>query len=299
MATQAQIDDTFNYMDELFRESFGDHADLTCALFDGDLSKTLEEAQRDKHRMILDALRVGRGSRVLDVGCGWGPLLVALRERGAHGTGITLSTAQWEACRRGGLDCHLMDWRDVEPDTFGGFDGVTAVGSMEHFCSPEEYVAGLQDEVYRRFFDLCSRLLPMGGRVYVQSMVWGPHVPAYGDISLHAPKDSNEYKTAMLGVFYPGAFGAFGVEHYIRCAAPHFREVSRSDGRLDYIETMNRWAAWSDWTPRKLLMASKLIWPYLTRPTFRQQVAAFLASNNTECFRREILTLCRLVLEKT
>lgn len=298
MATRPQIEETFNYMDEIFRESFGDHADLTCAFFDGDYGKSLEQAQRDKHALILDGLRVGPGARVLDVGCGWGPLLTAIAERGARGVGITLSSRQHDACRRGGLESHLMDWRDVTPETFGPFDAVAAVGSMEHFCSPEEYEAGEQDRVYQRFFRLCSDLLPVGGRVYVQSMVWGPNVPAYEAISLDAPQGSNEHLTAMLGEFYPGAFGAFGADHYVRCAVPSFEEVSRSDGRLDYIETMERWDAYREFSVKKLWFASKLIWPYLTDPKFRRKVAALFASTNQECFRREILTLARLIFEK-
>jgi cyclopropane-fatty-acyl-phospholipid synthase len=298
MATQAQIEETFNYMDEIFRASFGEHADLTCAFFDGDFGKSLEQAQRDKHRLIQDALRVQAGSRVLDVGCGWGPLLSALRLRGAHGVGITLSTRQHETCLRGGLESHLMDWREVTRETFGTFDAIAAVGSMEHFCSPEEYEGGQQDRVYERFFEMCDSLLPTGGRVYVQSMVWGPNMPEYARISLDATPDSNEYMTAQLGEFYPGAFGAFGAEHYVRCASRWFTEVYRSDGRLDYIETMNRWGAFQDWNPRTVWLAAKLLWPYLRDPKFRRKVAALRASNNRECLRREILTLCRLVFEK-
>jgi cyclopropane-fatty-acyl-phospholipid synthase len=298
MATRSQIEETYNYMDELWRASFGEHPDLTCALFDGDFSQTLEEAQRAKHRMILDGLGVRAGSRVLDVGCGWGPLLAAIRERGAHGVGITLSTRQWQACRRGGLDAHLMDWRDVTPDTFGGFDAVAGVGCMEHFCTPEDYEAGRQDEVYRRFFAWCHALLPPGGRLYVQSMVWGPGYPGYARISLDAPKGSKAWLTAMLGEFYPGSFGAFGADHYVRCAAGWFKETYRSDGRLDYIETLDRWSAWHDWTPRKLWLAAKLVVPWLRDPAFRRKVEALRASNNKECFRREILTLCRLLFEK-
>src|SRR5882672_9228048 len=79
MATREQIDETYNYMDEMWRLSFGNHPDISCAYFDGDFSKSLAQAQKDKHDFILDSLRVERSMRVLDVGCGWGPLLDAIR----------------------------------------------------------------------------------------------------------------------------------------------------------------------------------------------------------------------------
>jgi cyclopropane-fatty-acyl-phospholipid synthase len=48
MATQQDIEATYDYMDEIFRLSFGDHGDITCTLYNGDFSKTLEQAQDDK-----------------------------------------------------------------------------------------------------------------------------------------------------------------------------------------------------------------------------------------------------------
>jgi cyclopropane-fatty-acyl-phospholipid synthase len=298
MASREQIEETYNYMDEVWRLSFGPHPDLTCAYFNGDFSKTLERAQADKHTFILDSLGVGPDSRVLDVGCGWGPLLDAIRRRGATGVGITLSTKQMQACRRGGLDAHLLDWRDLSIDTFGGFDAVAAVGPMEHFCSPEEYWAGKQDSIYQDFFKLCHSLLPAHGRMYVQSMVWGRNAPRFEDVSLDAPKGSNEYITAIIGRFYPGSFGAFGKEHFIRCAAPLFRVITTSDGRLDYIETMRQWGRMYDFSPRKLLAMGKLVWPWLTDGEFRRKIESIRGSYNNECFKREILTLCRIVFEK-
>lgn len=300
MATREQIEETYNYMDEVWRLSFGPHPDLSCALFNGDFSKTLEQAQRDKHEFILDSLGVGAGSRVLDVGCGWGPLLDAVRRRGARGVGITLSTKQMEACRDGGLEAHILDWKDLTPETFGAFDAVAAVGPLEHFCSPEDYWAGRQDEIYRSFFATCHALVPAGGRMYVQSMVWGRNAPSdFAKVSLDAPKGSNEYVTAMIGRFYPGSFGAFGKEHIIRCAAPLFRAVTTSDGRLDYLETMRQWGRMYDFSARKIFAAAKLLWPWLTDREFRRKIESIRGSYNNECFKREILDLCRIVFEKT
>src|SRR6202035_2672685 len=84
------------------------------------------------------------GRRVLDLGCGWGGLLDYVRRVGAPGLGVFWSSAQVAACRRHGLDVHLHDAREVTSDSFGPFDAVASVGGFEHFCSPDEYMAGRQ-----------------------------------------------------------------------------------------------------------------------------------------------------------
>jgi len=121
MATRDQIEATYNYMDEVFRVSLGEHGDLTCALYHGDFSKTLEQAQQDKHDYILDAIHFQSGSQVLDIGCGWGPILKAVKERGGQAIGLTLSTKQAETCTRGGLEAYVKDWKEISVDTFGPY----------------------------------------------------------------------------------------------------------------------------------------------------------------------------------
>ena len=49
MATQTEIADTYDYMDEIFRLSLGESADITGAMYNGDFSLTLEQAQKQKH----------------------------------------------------------------------------------------------------------------------------------------------------------------------------------------------------------------------------------------------------------
>jgi cyclopropane-fatty-acyl-phospholipid synthase len=82
MSTQRQVDKTYNYIDEIWRLSLGSNADITCALYDGDYSKTLEEAQAAKHMYILKSIKFKPGVKILDIGCGWGPLLKAIHDAG-------------------------------------------------------------------------------------------------------------------------------------------------------------------------------------------------------------------------
>jgi cyclopropane-fatty-acyl-phospholipid synthase len=86
---------------------------------------------------------------------------------------VTLSSAQAAACRRHGLDVHLLDARQVTCESFGVFDGVASLGGFEHFCSPAEYRAGRQEEIYRTLFARVADVLPDTGRFYLQTMVFG------------------------------------------------------------------------------------------------------------------------------
>ncbi|HEV7735468.1 MAG TPA: class I SAM-dependent methyltransferase [Candidatus Binatia bacterium] len=110
----------------------------TCAYYrhpDGELA----EAQEDKLDLICRKLRLQPGERLLDIGCGWGSLVMWAAERyGVEARGVTLSRAQatWaqEAIRRAGLS-HVarveeLDYRDLSSDV--RFDKIAAVGVVEH-----------------------------------------------------------------------------------------------------------------------------------------------------------------------
>src|SRR3954452_9719792 len=152
MADRGDLAFTYSLIDRILRLSLGELADFSGAKYDGDFSMSLEEAQRRKHEYVAEQIGIGPGRRVLDLGCGWGPLLDFIRRKDADGVGVTLSSAQEAACRRHGLDVHLQDARQVDRDTFGPFDAVASLGAWEHFCSPEEHQAGRQEEIYRGIF---------------------------------------------------------------------------------------------------------------------------------------------------
>src|SRR5437867_12994664 len=104
MADREDLDFTYSLTDRIFRLSMGELADFSGAKYDGDFSLSLEQAQRRKHEHVAERIGIEPGRRVLDVGCGWGALLDFIHSHGGAGVGVTLSSAQFDACRRHGLD---------------------------------------------------------------------------------------------------------------------------------------------------------------------------------------------------
>ncbi len=298
MADRKDIDFSYTLTDRVIRLALGEMADFSAAKYDGDLSLTLELAQARKHEYVAESIGLAPEMRVVDLGCGWGPMLNFFRKRRAVGLGVTLSSAQLEACKRHGLDAHLHDARNLTRDTFGPFDAAVSLGAFEHFASRADYDAGRQDAVYRNFFANIATTLPTGGRFYLQTMVFGRNMIEVEQVSRNAPRESDAWYLAMMQAAFPGSFLPFGQEQVVRCAAPDFKLVSSVSGRLDYIETIHRWDKRTEaWNPRMALLKLRLIPKWLTSPDFRFAFTAG-ASSNLVCFERELMDHFRLVFEK-
>jgi len=303
MANRKDLDFTYSLTDRIFRLSMGELADFSGAKYDGDFSLTLEQAQRRKHEYVTEQLGLEPGKRMLDLGCGWGALLNFIGRRGAAGTGVTLSAAQATACRRHGLDVRLFDAREVTRESFGQFDAVASLGAFEHFCSPQEYQAGRQEEVYRSLFARIASVLPERGRFYLQTMVFGRNMIPVEEIDIDElrglpPRGSDAWYLALLGRQFPGSWLPFGREQIVACAEPCFRLVSSSNGRLDYIETITQWnARIGAPSLRKTLFKLALLPRWLTSPDFRLAFTSGVSANKV-CFERELLDHYRLVFEK-
>jgi cyclopropane-fatty-acyl-phospholipid synthase len=299
MADRRDLEFTYSLIDRIFRLSLGELADFSGAKYDGEFSLSLDEAQRQKHEYVAEQIGIGPGRRVLDLGCGWGPLLHFVREKRGAGVGVTLSSAQAQSCRRHGLDVHLMDVRDVDRDTFGPFDAVASLGAFEHFCSPDAYRAGRQDDVYRQVFARAASVLPDRGRLYLQTMVFGRNMIPIDEVSLDAPRDSDAWYVALMQHQFPGSFLPFGADHVIRTAEPHFRLLESSSGRLDYIETIRQWRKrFAQRSIRKTLIKARLVPRWLASRDFRLAFTSGVSANSV-CFERELLDHYRLVFEKT
>ncbi len=111
----------------------------SCGYFK-DPSNTLYEAQCNKINHILNKLNLKEGMSLLDIGCGWGGLLIeAAKKYKVHGLGITLSEEQFKKFKEriveegleDYLEVKLMDYRELKKSNLL-FDRIVSVGMLEH-----------------------------------------------------------------------------------------------------------------------------------------------------------------------
>jgi cyclopropane-fatty-acyl-phospholipid synthase len=121
-----------------YRLLLGPSLVYSCAHFDSP-DDSLEAAQERKLETICRKLRLAPGERLLDVGCGWGSLILhAAARHGVRAVGVTLSEPQAELARErireAGLgdrcEVRVADYREVGDD--GPYDKIASVGMYEH-----------------------------------------------------------------------------------------------------------------------------------------------------------------------
>ncbi len=300
MAEKKDLDFTYTTIDKIFRLSMGESADYSGAKYDGDFSMSLKEAQQQKHKFIADSLNIKKGSRVLDMACGWGPFIKYITEdRAAKSMGLTLSEGQAKACQKNSMNVLVKDCRAVTPEDYGTFDAISCIGGLEHFCSIAEWQSGKQETIYSNFFKTLNDLLPKGGRFYMQTMTFAKNMIDFDAIDVNAKKGSAAHVMALMIKEFPGSWLPYGPEMVIRNAQPHFKLISQSSGRLDYIETINQWRKkFRAFNLKKYALYLSLLPNYITNKEFRHQVAIFRISPNKICFEKEIMEHYRLVFEK-
>lgn len=128
----------YDLSNDFYEILLGPSMAYSCAVFPRD-DASLLEAQREKFDLICRKLELRPGHRLLDVGAGWGGLVIHAAEHyGAHALGVTLSGGQAARAQaeieRAGLSARASvihrDYRDVHE---GGFHAISSVGAMEHF----------------------------------------------------------------------------------------------------------------------------------------------------------------------
>ncbi|NUO58308.1 MAG: class I SAM-dependent methyltransferase [Hamadaea sp.] len=150
---QAAIAHHYDVSNKFYEWILGPSMAYTCAVYPTATS-TLEEAQWAKHDLVARKLGLEPGMRLLDVGCGWGGMVMhAAKHYGVRAIGVTLSRrqAEWgqKAIAEAGLtelaEIRHLDYRDVPEEQF---DAVSSIGLTEHIGRAQ--LPGYFGNLYRR-----------------------------------------------------------------------------------------------------------------------------------------------------
>jgi cyclopropane-fatty-acyl-phospholipid synthase len=207
---------------EFFKLWLGKEMVYSCAYFRSP-EEDIDTAQERKLHHLCEKLRLREGARLLDVGCGWGGLLLHAATRyGARGLGITLSAEQ-ELEARSRIAAHGLsdrvaiarrDYREL--DDSDGFDAVVSIGMFEH--------VGKRN--YGEYFRSTARLLRDGG------------IGVLHTIGRHVAGPANPWITKHI---FPGAYFPSLAEVDEPLVASGLRVTDVEVWRLHYALTLERW----------------------------------------------------------
>ena len=210
----------------------------SSAWFEDKRDQDLQSAQHAKVRRALRMAGVQTGSRVLEIGCGWGGLAeIGAAEFGAHMTGITLSPSQLAFARQRldalalSADLRLQDYRDTND---GPYDAICSI----------EMIEAVGREYWPTYFQTIAKLLKPGGRACIQSIVI----------------DDALYERYALGTdfiqqyIFPGGFLPSTQTFIAQAKDAGLVVVDQLAFGLDYAETLKRWRE-SFWQVREHMPA--------------------------------------------
>jgi cyclopropane-fatty-acyl-phospholipid synthase len=195
------------------------HRCYTQGMFESD-DESLEDAMTRKMATAFDALELAPGTRVLEVGSGWGAFMQYAAKRGVHVTATTLAVESEKylnsLVEREGLSAevrrtHFLRFRDDEK-----FDAIVNMGVTEHLPN------------YPATITQYHALLKPGGRVYLDAL---------------AMRSGHRVSTFMTKHIYPGRSTPLVLHKYLAAVARSPMEVlSVDDERHDYYLTCLAWA---------------------------------------------------------
>jgi cyclopropane-fatty-acyl-phospholipid synthase len=163
----------YDLSNEMFALFLDPSLSYSCALFDQlDPAPTQadhEAGQLAKIDAVLDAAGVRDGSRVLEIGTGWGSLAIRAAQRGARVTTLTISAQQAALARRRIDDAGMSDRVEVVlrdyRDERGNYDAVVSV----------EMIEAVGEKYWPTYFDKIDSVLAPGGKVAIQAILLEHH----------------------------------------------------------------------------------------------------------------------------
>jgi cyclopropane-fatty-acyl-phospholipid synthase len=154
----------YDLSNAFFRTFLDETMAYSCAIFRKE-DESLNSAQKNKYRVIIEKARLNSSDHLLEIGCGWGGFAIeAVRKTGCRVTGITISKAQYQLARQrvqeAGLQNNirilLRDYRKMS----GCFDKIVSIEMLE----------AVGHENFGIFFQQLDRLLAPDGVVVIQSI---------------------------------------------------------------------------------------------------------------------------------
>ena len=164
--SKKNIEAHYDLSNELFAQFLDPSMSYSSAWFES-AEQDLESAQLRKIDAILDDARVTAGTRMLEIGTGWGALALRAAQRGATVTTITISTEQAALAQQRfdeagvDIDLQLVDYREVT----GEYDAIVSV----------EMIEAVGEEYWGTYFSTIDKLLAPGGRVAIQAITMAHH----------------------------------------------------------------------------------------------------------------------------
>ncbi|WP_042457077.1 SAM-dependent methyltransferase [Neobacillus dielmonensis] len=195
----------------------------SCAYFKTP-DDSLKTAQQNKVAHILKKLNLKEGQKLLDIGCGWGELIITAAKRyGARATGITLSDEQFarvqERIKEEQLshlvDVQLIDYRELKKQKF---DRIVSVGMLEH----------VGKEHLPEYFKAVNGLLEEGGLSVLHSIT--------------SPREGATNSWIEKYIF-PGGYIPSVSELVSQIAENQFYLIDYESLRRHYAKTLDNWAA--------------------------------------------------------
>jgi len=232
VVSQENVHRHYDLSNDLFQVFLDESMMYSAAWFEGPTAldgqhfESLTEAQHRKLDGVLDMAGVRDGSRVIEIGTGWGEAAIRAAQRGARVTTLTLSVQQAELARTraqaaGVSDRITIDVRDYR-DAVGEYDAAISI----------EMIEAVGVAFWPEYFRTVDRLLAPGGRFGLQAITMPDH-------RLRATKQSY---TWIHKYIFPGGIIP-SVEAIERTLARH--TTMHVDGRRsigpDYAETLHRW----------------------------------------------------------
>lgn len=222
--SKSDIQKHYDIGNDFYKLWLDDTMTYSCAYFKHK-NDSLEQAQLNKVHHILNKLNAQPGGKLLDIGCGWGTLIItAAKEYGLNATGITLSEEQasfiTKRIKEEGLENKvtvlIKDYRDIRET----YDYITSVGMFEH----------VGKENLSQYFQTISKRLNINGLALIHGIT--------GQVGGNHGSGTNSWINKYI---FPGGYIPRLTENLNHIASAGLQIADLEPLRRHYQKTLELW----------------------------------------------------------